>query len=77
MNETYADGAYKRPPSGRHRSIARLNKSQQRQQLSCDTRQWMDSGHRIKQLPPGPVTAAGRMDSFSSILLETGFMHEF
>ena len=76
MTETYADRAYRRRPSGRHRDIARLDKSQQRQQLSCDTRQWLDSGHRIEQLPPGPVTAAGRLDSFNHFLLETGFIYE-
>lgn len=77
MSGTFADGAFDKPVSKRLYGIARLGKRDQRHRLMGDMQQWLDSGHHVKQLPPGPVTYAGKIDSFAHLVLETGFMHEF
>ena len=73
----YSDAAFTEVPRRMKHGLALLTRDEQRHQLKQDTRHWLKTGHRIEQLPPGPVTAAGKIDSFSSLLLETGFFHEF
>ena len=57
--------------------LSLLPRQEQREQLNQDTSDWLDSGHIIKQLPPGPATYSGRFDSFSHLMIETGLFHEF
>ena len=76
MTETFADGAFEQPVRKRLCGIARLGKREQRKRLQGDTRQWLATGHHIEQLPPGPNTAAGKLDTFSNLLIETGFLYE-
>ena len=72
----YSDDPFSHMHPRTNHGLARLPREQQRHRLKQDTRHWLETGHHISQLPPGPVTAAGRLDSFSNLLLETGFMYE-
>ncbi|MCW7552113.1 hypothetical protein NX722_05530 [Endozoicomonas gorgoniicola] len=72
MSRDYSGGAYHRTNS----KFSKLGKTEQRLRLSRDIRRWLNSGHHIQQLPPGPVTAVGRLDKFSILMIESGYAYE-
>lgn len=59
------------------KGLALLPRHQLRRRLCRDTRRWLDTGHRITELPPGRAQGLCRYDALGDIMLETGLRCEY
>ena len=59
------------------KGLALLPRHQLRHRLCRDTRQWLNNGHRITELPPGRARGLCRYDVLDDLILEVGLRCEY
>ena len=62
-----------RTPKG----LALLPRHRVRRKLNRDIQLWLDTGHRITELPPGRARGICHYDTMGDFMLETGLRCEY